>query len=75
MLKDKMVSIKDYLESSSVHGLVYIATTRKYVRLFWALVVIAGFTGAGFLIYESFEGWSDNPVSTTIETLPIEDAE
>ena len=44
---------------------------RKCVRLFWILVVIAGFTGAGVLIYRSFQDWDENPVTTTIETRPI----
>ena len=62
-----------FLESSTIHGLTYIATGRKYVRLFWILVVIAGFTGAGILIHTSFQSWADSPVKTTIETLPITD--
>lgn len=66
-----MVSIKVFLESSTIHGLTYISTTRKCTRLFWILVVIAGFMGAGFLIEESFASWSESPIRTTIETLPI----
>ena len=27
--------------------------------------------GAGFLIKESFNSWSESPIKTTIETLPI----
>ena len=63
--------IKDFLESSTIHGLVYIVTTRKLVRLLWVLIVIGGFSGASYLIYESFQDWTDNPISTTIETKPI----
>ena len=66
-----MENVRNFLESSTIHGLAYIATGRKYVRLFWTLVVIAGFTGAGYMIYESFQSWADSPVKTTIETLPI----
>ena len=66
-----MEAFNNFLESSTIHGLSYISTTRKYVRLFWILVVITGFTGAGVLIYQSFQAWEDSPVSTTIETLPI----
>ena len=66
-----METVKTFLESSTIHGLAYIATGRKYVRLFWILVVIAGFTGAGFLIHTSFQSWSESPVKTTIETHPI----
>ena len=66
-----MEEFKDFLESSTIHGLTYISTTRKLVRIFWILVVIFGFSTASFLIYQSFQAWEDSPVSTTIETLPI----
>ena len=68
-----MDGFKAFLETTSIHGLGYISTTRKWSRLFWILVVIAGFTGAVFLIYESFHSWTKNPVITTIDTLPIAD--
>ena len=66
-----MENLRNFLDSSSVHGLNYISTTRKYVRFFWILVVISGFTGAGFMIYESFQSWDESPIKTTIETRPI----
>ena len=66
-----MENVRNFLESSTIHGLAYIATGRKYARLFWILVVISGFTGAGVMIYQSIESWNESPVKTTIETLPI----
>ena len=36
-------------------------------------MILLGFTGAGVLIYQSFQGWHDNPITTTIETRPITD--
>ena len=66
-----MERVSTFLESSTIHGLTYISTMRKYARLFWTLVVITGFTGASLLIKESFDSWSESPVKTTIETLPI----
>ena len=68
-----MEGVRTFLESSTIHGLTYISTTRKYARLFWILVVIAGFVGASLLIKESFDSWSESPIKTTIETLPISD--
>ena len=62
-----------FLETSTIHGLKYIATTKKYVRLFWILVICSGFSGAGYLIYQSFHAWEESPVKTTIETRPIAD--
>ena len=66
-----MEEIKYILESSSINGLTHISVTRKYVRLFWILVVITGFIGAGLIIYQSFQSWNESPVKTTIETQPI----
>ena len=68
-----MENFRNFLESSTIHGLTYISTTTKIVRIFWILVVIGGFTGAGILIYQSFESWDESPIKTTIETLPIAD--
>ncbi len=68
-----MKSISTFLESSTIHGLNYISTTRKYARVFWILVVFSGFTGAGYLIQTSFQSWADSPIKTTIETLPIDE--
>ena len=64
-----MENVKNFLESSTIHGLAYIPTGRKYAKLSWIIVVIAGFTGAGYLIYQSFDDWHDNPVKTMLETL------
>ena len=67
-----MEGVRTFLESSTIHGLVYIATTKKSLaKIFWILVVIGGFTGAGVMIYNSFQSWNDSPIKTTIETLPI----
>ena len=63
--------MNNFLESSSIHGLNYISTTRKCVKLFWILVVLTGFTGAVILVHQSFKAWEESPVSTTIETRPI----
>ena len=66
-----MNNFKDFLESSSIGGLNHIAINRKYVRVFWILVVLTGFIGAGVMIYESFQSWDESPIKTTIETHPI----
>ena len=66
-----MEGVRTFLESSTIHGLTFISTTRKYARLFWILVVITGFVGASLLIKESFDSWSESPVKITLETSPI----
>ena len=65
--------IIEFLESSTIHGLNFISRPGKLLKSFWILVVIGGFTGAGFMIYQSLENWADSPVKTTVETLPITD--
>ena len=67
--------VKEFLESSTIHGLSYIAANRRLVRLIWICVVITGFTGAAVLIHQSFASWADSPITTTIETLPISELE
>ena len=66
-----MESFSQFLESSTIHGLTYISTTRRFAKLFWILVVITSFVGASLLIKESFASWSESPIKTNIETLPI----
>ena len=66
-----MEAVKEFLESSSIHGLVYISTSRHLLKLFWLCVVLMGSIGAGLIIQQSFSSWADSPVSPTIETLPI----
>ena len=66
-----MEGVRTFLESSTIHGLTYISTTRKYARILWIIIVLAGFIGASLIIKESLVSWSESPIKTTIETLPI----
>ena len=66
-----MEGVENFLDSSTIHGLSYISSTRKNIRLFWIFVVLAGFLTAGYLIQQSFHSWAESPVKTTVETLPI----
>ena len=66
-----MEGARTFLETSTIHGFSYIATSRKYARLFWIVIVSFGFTTAGYLIHKSFQSWAESPVKTTIETFPI----
>ena len=66
-----MDGFKLFLESSTIHGLTYVSTTRRLTRIFWVMVVLGGFSCALYLIHESFQSWTESPISTNIETLPI----
>ena len=66
-----MRNIKEFLNTSTIHGLYFISKSKGWSRLFWILVVYGGFFGAGYMIYESFNNWDQSPIATTVETLPI----
>ena len=69
-----MQGLKDFLESSTIHGLAHISTSgKKLQKLLWMFIVLSCFILAGCLIYNSFSDWDRSPVSTTIETHPITD--
>ena len=70
-LEENMEYIKDFLESSTIHGLSHIAKTRKFFGVLWICTVVAGFVFAGYIINESFNSWAEYPVKTITETLPI----
>ena len=66
-----MVTFKEFLESSTIHGLFHISNSKRYSRFFWIFVVILGFSGSIFLIVQAFNNWDLDPIKTTIETKPI----
>ena len=66
-----MNHVKEFLDTSTIHGLSWISGSKGFNRLIWIIIVIGGFSGAAYLIYESFHNWAASPISTTIETLPI----
>ena len=69
-----MDGLREFLESSTIHGLVYISTARAFlVKCFWFLVVVFGTSASVYLIYESFVDWNNSPIGTSEETLSIKD--
>ena len=66
-----MDGVREFLESSTIHGFTYLTKSSRLVRIFWVGVVFTGFSVAGVLIQQAFSSWSSSPISTTIETLPI----
>lgn len=67
----EFTSLKDFFESSTIHGLSYISTTKKFWKLFWIFVVFLAFSVAFVVIKMSFQAWDESPIKTTIETRPI----
>ena len=67
-----MDGIREFLESSTIHGLTYISTSKRVlIKCLWIVIVITGFVVAGHLIFDSFLDWEESPVGTSEETLSI----
>ena len=67
-----METIKEFLESSTIHGLVYISKSkRKVSRLVWIVLVVMAFSIAFKLISNSYMEWEEDPISTSVSTDTI----
>ena len=65
-------AVKEFLEGSTIHGLVHISTAKsKIARVAWLGIVVACFAMAVSMITSSYKEWQESPVSTTITTHPI----
>lgn len=51
----------DFLESTSIHGLRYLAIKNAITRSIWFICVATSFSVAIFFISASFKGWDENP--------------
>ena len=72
MFSYKMEGVREFLESSKVHGLNYVSTTRNKIgRIFWIAIIFCGFSAAGFLITIAFKDWKKYPIESSIQTFPI----
>ena len=70
-----MKSLKEFLETSTIHGLHYISTSRNFIRLFWTCVVLTGLTASVYLIQQSFESWAESPITTAIDSQPTSEVQ
>ena len=67
-----MNPIREFLEASNLHGLVYISKAESnWGKVLWAVSVLVSFCLAAILIRNSFSDWSAHPVSSVISTHPI----
>lgn len=67
-----MLNLHEFLETSSIHGLPRIVVSkRRYLKIFWFLVVVTGFSVSGSLIYNALNDYDNIPIMTTTETFPI----
>ena len=69
-------SVREFLENSTIHGLVHISTAKsRATRFIWVAIVVACFSVAIYMITSSYKEWQESPVSTTITTHPITELE
>ena len=55
--------IRNFLESSTIHGLVHISTAKsKTARVAWVAIVVACFATAAYMINDSYKEWQESPV-------------
>ena len=66
--------MREFLETSTIHGLTHIATARSpLAKAAWEITVTVSFAFSFYMISTSWVEWDKNPVSTTITTHPIDD--
>ena len=66
--------LKEFLESTTIHGLYYISTCKSwFAKAGWMVVVALGFASSTFLIHSSFADWAASPVATTITPHSVAD--
>ena len=66
---------RDFLESSSINGIVHISkATSNATKCSWSLIISLAFIIAVSLINNSYVSWNESPFITTVETFPISQA-
>ena len=66
--------IAEYLEASSIHGLRYLSECRNLiVKIIWSLLIGFSFCFAFNLIYTFLIQSHEEPLLTTLETIPTQD--
>ena len=66
--------LREFLETSTIHGLSYISTSRsKVAKAIWFLCVLFSLSAAFFLIWKATAEQEEDPFSTTIAIRPIKE--
>ena len=69
-----MKRLREFLECSTIHGLIHISTSKSFlIKCFWLLVVVVCFSFCGYLILQSFIDWEKVPIATSEETVSIQE--
>ena len=71
-----METVKNFLETSSICGLAHISNSKSILeRLYWVVISILMVAATAYLTAVAFNEWDAKPISTIIETFPIDQVE
>ena len=64
--------LNDFFAATTIHGFSYISHEQtRSTRIIWTAIVLVASGGASFLLYQTVDGFSENFVSTTIQTRGV----
>ena len=64
---------KDFCHNSTIHGTYFLSSLKPcYMRIGWAILLLAGWTYAIHNCFEQHAGWVSNPVVTSVQQIPID---
>ena len=69
-------AISSYFSETTVHGFRYVVEGSNICEKFsWVVLIVIGFILSGGIIFQSFSGWEETPLQTTIAqvSMPIEE--
>ena len=65
--------MENFLETSSICGLAHISNSKSILeRLYWVVISILMVAATAYLTAVAFNEWDAKPISTIIETFPID---
>ena len=71
-LSNSRETVDQYLQTTSIHGLLYLSECKQFgEKLIWLIVVAIGLFFAGDMIYTSIDEGQRNPLLTTLETTSV----
>ena len=66
--------VNDFFSSTSIFGFSYITDTQtRSTRIIWTFIIFGGFAVTSYFLFETFHGFGEKYVTTTIQTKSIED--
>ena len=70
--------MEEFLDATTVHGFIYVHRRNSFcARIFWSVIIIIGFSIAGYQIHSFFVDWNANETITTLDSIatPIQNVQ